>query len=146
MSLAHESSLELRRSCTVCGSAFRKSISESTIGTSSTSASAVIRTTEPSTTTAAARLRFIPVTFESQRTSTFQLAVLPEGQCEFPPLEKNAARAQAIVVHATSAKQGKKLPELVQAGMVQVEGNPQSFGAVVANIMDFDPVFNIVTP
>ena len=42
--------------------------------------------------------------------------------------------------------QDKKLPELVQAGMVKVEGNPQSFGAVVANIMNFDPVFNIVTP
>jgi len=42
--------------------------------------------------------------------------------------------------------QGKKLPELVQAGMVKVEGNPQSFAAVVANIMNFDPVFNIVTP
>jgi alkyl sulfatase BDS1-like metallo-beta-lactamase superfamily hydrolase len=42
--------------------------------------------------------------------------------------------------------QGKKLPELVQAGMVKVEGDPQSFGAVVANIMNFDPVFNIVTP
>ena len=42
--------------------------------------------------------------------------------------------------------QGKKLPELVQAGLVKVEGNPQSFGAVVANIMNFDPVFNIVTP
>ena len=42
--------------------------------------------------------------------------------------------------------QGKKLPELVQAGMVKVEGNPQSFGAVVTNIMTFDPVFNIVTP
>ena len=42
--------------------------------------------------------------------------------------------------------QGKKLPELVQAGMVKVEGDPQSFGAVVANIMNFEPVFNIVTP
>jgi alkyl sulfatase BDS1-like metallo-beta-lactamase superfamily hydrolase len=42
--------------------------------------------------------------------------------------------------------QGKKLPELVQAGMVKVEGNPQSFGAVVANIMNFNPVFNIATP
>ena len=42
--------------------------------------------------------------------------------------------------------QGKKLPELVQAGMVKVEGDPQAFGAVVANIMNFDPVFNIVTP
>jgi alkyl sulfatase BDS1-like metallo-beta-lactamase superfamily hydrolase len=42
--------------------------------------------------------------------------------------------------------QGKKLPELVQAGMVKVEGNPQAFGAVVANIVDFQPLFNIVTP
>ena len=49
--------------------------------------------------------------FESQRTSTFTLAVQPEGVCEFPPVEKNASRAQAIVVHATNAKQGKKLPD-----------------------------------
>ena len=42
--------------------------------------------------------------------------------------------------------QGKKLPELVQAGMVKVEGNPQALGAVVANIVTFDPAFNIVTP
>jgi len=42
--------------------------------------------------------------------------------------------------------QGKKLPELMQAGMVKVEGNPQAFGAVVANIVEFPPLFNIVTP
>jgi len=42
--------------------------------------------------------------------------------------------------------QGKKLPELVQAGLVKIEGNPQAFGAVVANITDFPTLFNIVTP
>lgn len=42
--------------------------------------------------------------------------------------------------------QGKKLPELVQAGMIKVDGNPQAFGAVFANIVNFDPNFNIVTP
>jgi alkyl sulfatase BDS1-like metallo-beta-lactamase superfamily hydrolase len=42
--------------------------------------------------------------------------------------------------------QGKKLPELVQAGMVKVEGDPRGFGAVFANIVNFDPIFNIVTP
>ncbi|MBX3643791.1 MAG: MBL fold metallo-hydrolase [Rubrivivax sp.] len=42
--------------------------------------------------------------------------------------------------------QGKKVPELVQAGMLKVEGNPQAFGAVVANIVNFDPAFNLVTP
>jgi alkyl sulfatase BDS1-like metallo-beta-lactamase superfamily hydrolase len=42
--------------------------------------------------------------------------------------------------------QGKKLPELVQAGMVKVEGNPQAFASVVGNVVTFPPVFNIVTP
>ena len=42
--------------------------------------------------------------------------------------------------------QGKKLPELVQAGMAKAEGNPLAFGAIVANIADFKPTFNIVTP
>jgi len=47
--------------------------------------------------------------YESQRTSTFIMNV--SAECEFPPLEKDAARAAAIVVHATNQKQGKKLPE-----------------------------------
>jgi alkyl sulfatase BDS1-like metallo-beta-lactamase superfamily hydrolase len=42
--------------------------------------------------------------------------------------------------------QGKKLPELVQAGMIKVDGNPQAFGAVFANLVTFEQVFNIVTP
>lgn len=49
--------------------------------------------------------------YDAQRTSTFQMNVLPEGVCEFPPVEKDAARAAAIVVHATSPKQGKKLDD-----------------------------------
>jgi hypothetical protein len=47
--------------------------------------------------------------YESQRTSTFNMEVKPE--CEFAPVEKDPARAAAIVVHATNQKQGKKLPE-----------------------------------
>ena len=42
--------------------------------------------------------------------------------------------------------QGKKLPELVQAGQAKVEGNPQVLGAVFANVQTFDPYFNVVTP
>ncbi len=53
--------------------------------------------------------------YESQRTSTFQMAVQPEGVCEFPPVEKDAAKAAAIAVHATNAKQGKKLPDEFEA-------------------------------
>ena len=48
--------------------------------------------------------------FETRRTSTYQLNVQPEGICEFPPLEKEASRAAAITVYATSPEQGKKLP------------------------------------
>jgi len=49
--------------------------------------------------------------YQPQRTSTYQMAVQPEGVCEFPPLEKDAARSSAIKVYGTSPKQGKKLPD-----------------------------------
>jgi hypothetical protein len=49
--------------------------------------------------------------YETRRTSTYQLNVQPDGVCEFPPIEKDAARAAAITVYATSPKQGKKLPD-----------------------------------
>jgi hypothetical protein len=49
--------------------------------------------------------------YQPQRTSTYRLAVQPEGVCEFPPLEKDAAKAAAIKVLATNRKQGKKLDD-----------------------------------
>ena len=48
--------------------------------------------------------------YETKRTSTYQLNIQPDGICEFPPVEKDKARAAAITVYATSPKQGKKLP------------------------------------
>ncbi|MEJ8859725.1 alkyl sulfatase C-terminal domain-containing protein, partial [Variovorax robiniae] len=42
--------------------------------------------------------------------------------------------------------QGKKLPELVEAKMVTVEGDPKVLASVFANVETFDPYFNIVTP
>jgi hypothetical protein len=49
--------------------------------------------------------------YQPQRTSTYRLAVQPEGVCEFPPVEKDAAKAAAIKVLATNRKQGKKLDD-----------------------------------
>ena len=49
--------------------------------------------------------------YQPQRTSTFRLPVQPEGVCEFPPVEKDAAKAAAIKVYATNRKQGKKLDD-----------------------------------
>jgi hypothetical protein len=49
--------------------------------------------------------------FQPTRTSTFQLAVQSEGQCEFPPIEKDAKKAASIRVYATHKRQGSKLPD-----------------------------------
>jgi len=47
--------------------------------------------------------------YQPTRTSTFRLAIEPEGICEFPPVEKDASRAGAIRAFATNAKQGRRL-------------------------------------
>ncbi len=49
--------------------------------------------------------------YQPNRTSTFQLNVQPEGVCEFPPIQKDAAKAASIKVFATNKKQGKKLDD-----------------------------------
>jgi hypothetical protein len=49
--------------------------------------------------------------YQPTRTSTFRIPVQPEGVCEFPPLEKDPAKAAAIKVVATNRKQGKKLDD-----------------------------------
>jgi hypothetical protein len=49
--------------------------------------------------------------YETVRTSTHLIALQPEGVCGFAPVEKDPAKAQAITVHATHQKQGKKLPD-----------------------------------
>lgn len=49
--------------------------------------------------------------YETFRTSTHLIALQPEGVCGFAPVEKDPAKAQAITVHATHQKQGRKLPD-----------------------------------
>jgi hypothetical protein len=39
------------------------------------------------------------------------LSVVPEGRCEFPPVEKDPKRAAAIKVFATNKKQGARLDD-----------------------------------
>lgn len=64
--------------------------------------------------------------YETFRTSTHVIAVQPDVVCGFAPVEKDASRAQAITVHATHPKQGRKLPDaFVSAGVtfVPVQGH-----------------------
>ncbi len=59
--------------------------------------------------------------FQPTRTSTFNMKVQPEGVCEFPPLEKDAKKANTIKVFATNRKQGSKLDSaFVQTGVTFV--------------------------
>jgi len=59
--------------------------------------------------------------FQPTRTSTFNMVVQPEGVCEFPPLEKDAKKANTIRVFATNRKQGTKLDSaFVQTGVTFV--------------------------
>jgi hypothetical protein len=47
--------------------------------------------------------------YQTTRTSTYRLLVKRPGDCEFPAVEKVAARAAAIRVYATDKKQGRTL-------------------------------------
>jgi hypothetical protein len=49
--------------------------------------------------------------YQPTRTSTYRLPVEKEGVCEFPPLEKDKAKAAAIRVFATNRRQGKRLDD-----------------------------------
>jgi hypothetical protein len=63
--------------------------------------------------------------YQAKRTSTYQIAVQPQGVCEFPPVEKDQARASSITVYATHKKQGKKLDgAFSSAGVTFVPNTP----------------------
>lgn len=49
--------------------------------------------------------------YQAQRTSTFVLQVKAAAECEFAPVESDAARRADIKIYATHAKQGKKLAD-----------------------------------
>jgi hypothetical protein len=49
--------------------------------------------------------------YETNRTSTYQLEVKPDGGCDFPPIEKDQARRLAIKVYASDPQQGKNPPK-----------------------------------
>jgi hypothetical protein len=56
--------------------------------------------------------------FNTQRSSSYWLAIQPEGACDFPPIETDPTRTTGIVVYATHKKQGKKLPDAFQSAGV----------------------------
>ena len=63
--------------------------------------------------------------YETHRTSSALIELQPAESCAFAPVDKDPARTQAITVHATHQKQGRKVPDaFVAAGVtfVPVQG------------------------
>ena len=63
--------------------------------------------------------------YETHRTSSALIELQPAETCAFAPVDKDPARTQAITVHATHQKQGRKVPDaFVAAGVtfVPVQG------------------------
>lgn len=59
-------------------------------------------------------IQAIDTEYESKRTSTYQLLIQTEEDCAFPAVQKDPKKAAAITVHATSGKQGSKLPDYLE--------------------------------
>ena len=59
-------------------------------------------------------IQAIDTEYESKRTSTYQLLIQSEEDCAFPAVQKDPKRASTITVHATSGKQGSKLPDYLE--------------------------------
>lgn len=63
--------------------------------------------------------------YETHRTSSALIELQPAETCAFAPVDKDPVRTQAITVHATHQKQGRKVPDaFVAAGVtfVPVQG------------------------
>jgi hypothetical protein len=59
-------------------------------------------------------LQAVDTEYESKRTSTYQIQIQTEDECAFPAVQKDAKKAAAILVQATSAKQGSKIPDYLE--------------------------------
>jgi hypothetical protein len=56
--------------------------------------------------------------YETHRTSSALIELQPAETCAFAPVDKDPARTQAITVHATHQKQGRKVPDAFAAAGV----------------------------
>jgi hypothetical protein len=59
-------------------------------------------------------IQAVDTEYESKRTSTYQIQIQTEEECAFPAVQKDAKKAAAIEVQATSAKQGSKIPDYLE--------------------------------
>ncbi len=57
--------------------------------------------------------------FESKRTRTYTISIVPEVPCEYPVFDDDPERTSRLEVNATSAKQGETLEDFSDKGVVK---------------------------
>lgn len=57
--------------------------------------------------------------FQSSRTRNYKISLVPSSPCAYPVVDEDPERIANIVVNATSAKQGTKIKEFEEQGIVQ---------------------------
>jgi hypothetical protein len=57
--------------------------------------------------------------FESKRTRTYTISIVPEVPCEYPVFDDDPERTANLEVNATSPKQGDKLEDFSDKGVVK---------------------------
>lgn len=57
--------------------------------------------------------------FQSKRTRTYTMSIVPEVPCEYPVFDDDPERTANLQVNATSAKQGKTLEDFSDKGVVK---------------------------
>jgi hypothetical protein len=58
-------------------------------------------------------------TFESTRTRDYRISVAPTASCAYPVVDDDPERTSQLVVNATSDRQGDKIEDFEQDGIVQ---------------------------
>lgn len=65
-------------------------------------------------------IQAIDTEYETKRTSNYQIQIQGEEECAFPAVQKDAKKAAAIVLQATSPRQGTKVPDYLEPAGISV--------------------------
>lgn len=57
--------------------------------------------------------------FDSRRTRTYKISLVPNAPCEYPVFDEDPERISNLVVHTTSPKQGNEIRDFEKEGIVQ---------------------------
>ncbi len=57
--------------------------------------------------------------FQSKRTRTYKMSLVPEAPCEYPVFDDDRERSSNLVINATSPKQGSSVSDFIEKGIIR---------------------------